>query len=243
VSEQYNTIKEIVFEMIHNTQGHVKYDELESKVLSHFPNSAFKRNHWSWYRNQCSKGRYAGEFSGVEKGNLSSLVPKKNKGPTLTVQKECGELNTIDITKKVLKVVDQVIQSALEYESTTGGTRKLGITGEVGEILACYHLGLRLCVDPRAAGFDAIDCEGKKVQIKTRRSETEGLPRDAGRIGTFSKHSFDYALLVLLDREYHVAEIWRAEYDDVSPLIEKQKRRNPNLSSFKKASKRVWRSY
>ena len=152
------------------------------------------------------------------------------------------KLKTVKITQEVLQVVEQVIQGALEYEKVTDQTHKMGITGEVGEVLSCYHLGLRLCVDPRAAGFDAIDSEGKKVQIKTRRSETDGLPNDAGTLGTFSKHPFDYALLVLLDRQYRVAEIWRAEYDDALPLIEKKKRRNPNLSLFKKASRRVWQS-
>ena len=241
MSEQYNTIKEIVFEMIRTTQGNVDYDELEKKVLAHFPDSAFKKSHWSWYSNQCSTGKYAGEFSKGEKENLSKTMHSKQKKRIPTAQKEeSDELETIEITEKVLQTVKQVIQSALEYERITGESHKLGITGEVGEILACYHLGLRLCVDPRSAGFDAVDSEGRKVQIKTRRSETDGLPKDAGRIGTFSKHSFDYALLVLLDRQYHVAEIWRAKYNDVSPLIEKQKRRNPNLSLFKKISKRIW---
>jgi len=241
MSKQYNTIKEIVFDMICRTQGNVNYDELEKKVLSQFPDSAFNKRHWSWYRNQCSTGKYAGEFSRGEKENLAKSVYRKHKERISTSQRgESDELKTIEITKEVLQVVEQVIQGALEYERITGETRKLGITGEVGEILACHHLGFRLCVDPRAAGFDAIDFEGRKVQIKTRRSETDGLPRDAGRIGTFSKHTFDYALLVLLDRQYHVAEIWRAEYDYILPLIEKQKRRNPNLSLFKKVSKRIW---
>lgn len=242
MTEQYSKIKEIVFETIHTTQGNVNYDELEKKVLSHFPDSAFKKSHWSWYKTQCKKGKYADEFSSIEKKNLSASVRAKQKIQTSTAQEESEELKTIKITKKVLQVVEQVIQSALEYEKITKEVRKVGITGEVGEVLACYHLGLRLCVDQRAAGYDAIDSDGKRVQIKTRRSETEGLPRDAGRLGTFSKHPFDYALLVLLDRHYRVAEIWRAEYDDVSLLIEKQKRRNPNLSLFKKASQRVWRS-
>ena len=242
MSEQFNTIKEIVFDVIHKNQGNVNFDELEKKVLLHFPDSAFKKSHWFWYRNQCSTGKYAGEFSKGEKENLSKSIHRKHKDLISTDQKaKPDEIKTIEITKVVLEIVEQVIQSALEYERITGDARKLGITGEVGEVFACYHLGLRLCIDPRAAGFDAVDFEGRKVQIKTRRSETDGLPSNAGRIGTFSKHTFDYALLVLLDRQYRVAEIWRAKYDDVLPLIEKQKRRNPNLSLFKKASERVWR--
>lgn len=240
MSEQYKTIKEIVFDMIRKTQGNFNYGELEKKVLSHFPDSAFKKSHWFWYRNQCSTGKYAGEFSKGEKENLSKSMHGKHKKRISTVQKEESDhLKTIEITEEIRQTVKRVIRSALEYERITGETRKLGITGEIGEILACYQLGLQLCVDPRAAGFDAVD-SGRKVQIKTRRSETDGLPRDAGRISTFSQHTFDYALLVLLDRQYCVAEIWRAEYHDILPLIEKQKRRDPNLSLFKKVSKRIW---
>jgi uncharacterized protein DUF6998 len=229
--EKHSTIKEIVFELIRKTQGKVIYQSLEQKVLEYFPDSKFKQSHWSWYRNQCIEGRYAHEFSKIVKDNLRRLShsKKENHSP-------------IEIDKKVIDAVHDVIKSALAYEKVTDNARRIGITGEVGEILACYHLGLRLCIDPRSAGFDAIDNKGKKVQIKTRRSETEGLPENAGRLGTFSKHPFDYALLVLLDREYQVAEIWKAKYKSVMPLIEKQKRRNPNLSEFKKLSQRIFRN-
>ncbi len=129
---------------------------------------------------------------------------------------------------------------ALEYEMLTGGNRKLGITAEVGEVLVCHQLGLRLVLDSRSEGFDAVDKDAKKVQIKTRRSEAEGLPRDAGRTGTFSKHPFNYALLALLSNRYELCEIWRANYRRLKPIIDKRKRRNPNLSSFKRVAEKVF---
>lgn len=127
----------------------------------------------------------------------------------------------------------------MEYEAATCGKRKLGITAEIEEVGACYQLGLRLVLDARSKGFDAIDKDGLLVQIKSRRSESEGLPRDVGRVGSFSKHRFDYALLVLLDHSYELCEIWRAGYEKIKPLIEKQKRRNPNLASFKRVAKKI----
>ena len=66
------------------------------------------------------------------------------------------------------------------------------------------------------------------------------MPSDAGRVGTFSEHPYDYALLVILDRKYQLAQIWRVAYDTIEPLIRKHKRRNPNLSSFKRAAKLIW---
>ncbi|MBE9483144.1 MAG: hypothetical protein IMY88_05630 [Chloroflexi bacterium] len=147
---------------------------------------------------------------------------------------------TIQVDNKLINIIKSAIDVALEYEAATNGKRKLGITGEVGEVLVCHQLGLRLVLDSRSEGFDAMDKDGLRVQIKTRRSETEGLPRDAGRTGIFSKHEFDYALLVLLDHEYELREIWQVDYNKLKPIIEKQKRRQPNLSSFKGVGEKIF---
>ncbi len=153
---------------------------------------------------------------------------------------ESDKLRTIPITKDLIRKVRSAIEAALVYEEATAGRRKLGITGEVGEILACHKFDLRLVLDSRAAGFDAIDKGGAQVQIKTRRSESEGLPRDAGRTSRFSKHAFEYALLVLLDRKYQLCEVWRASHERLKPLIDKNKRRSPNLASFKRVAEKVF---
>jgi len=233
------TIKSVVFDAIHRTQGTIQYPELEKEVLERFRQSAFQKSHWAWYRYQCTKGKYASQFNRMEKWNLSKpakvKLSKESKMP-LTA----SEPQTVPVTEEVLSGINKAIKGAIAYENAIGGVRKTGITAEVGEILACYHLKLRLCVDPRAQGYDAVDQNGRRVQIKTRRSESEGLPRDAGRIGTFSNHVFDYVVLVLLDHEYRLAEMWRANYRDIWPLVAKQKRRNPNLSTFKKAAERIW---
>ncbi len=147
---------------------------------------------------------------------------------------------TIRIDEKLIDKLKLAIRAELSYEKATNGKRKLGITGEVGEVLACKQLGLELVLDSRSQGFDAIDKNGLKVQIKTRRSESEGLPRDMGRTSRFSKHKFDYALLVLLDHNYQLCEIWRASYKKLKPIIEKQKRWDPSLSSFKRVGKKVF---
>ncbi len=132
------------------------------------------------------------------------------------------------------------MEKAVEYEAATGWKRKLGITAEVGEILACKQLGLKLLMDVRTKGYDAIDRNGKQVQIKTRRSESESSPKDTGRLGSFSGHPFDYALLVVLDRRYQLVEIWRAESKDLQPLIKSQKRRNPTLCAFKRKASKIF---
>ena len=147
---------------------------------------------------------------------------------------------TIKVNEKLINKLKLAIRTGLSYERETHGKRKLGITGEVGELLACKQLRLKLVLDSRSQGFDAIDRDGLHVQIKTRRSESEGLPRGEGRTSRFSKHNFDYALLVLLDHNYKLCEIWRADYNKLKPIIEKQRRRDPSLSRFKKVGERIF---
>ena len=153
-----------------------------------------------------------------------------------------NEQETIVIDNKIIRKINLAIDAALMYENITQGKRKLGITGEVGEILVCHQLGLQLVSDPRSEGFDALDKDGKQVQIKTRRSESEGLPRDVGRISRFSKHGFDYALLAILDKEYKLHEVWRASYEKLKPIIEKEQneRSGPKLSSFKSVGEKIF---
>ena len=149
---------------------------------------------------------------------------------------------TIKIDNKLINIIKSAISVALEYEAATNGRRKLGITGEVGEVLVCHQLRLRLVLDSRSEGFDAIDKDGLRVQIKTRRSESEGLPSNTGRTSRFSKHEFDYALLALLDHKYQLCEIWRADYNKLKPIIENQKRRSPSLSSFKNVGNPIFKN-
>lgn len=43
----FRTIKALVFDHVHRTKGLVDYEALTGLVLQHFPNSAWKRTHWS----------------------------------------------------------------------------------------------------------------------------------------------------------------------------------------------------
>ena len=167
----------------------------------------------------------------------SARVPLRESEPNPSNQMNSPD--TIKVDDALLGKVRSAIDGALAYERAVNGTRKLGITGEVGELLVCHCLGLRLVADPRSEGFDAVDRDGQRVEIKTRRSESDGLPSDVGRISRFSAHEFDYALLVLLTPHYEIAEVWRAEYAALKPIIDAQKRRNPNLASFKRVGRRI----
>ena len=50
---------------------------------------------------------------------------------------------TIEIDNKLINKIKSAIDIALEYEAATNGKRKLGITGEVGEVLVCHKIKLK----------------------------------------------------------------------------------------------------
>ena len=116
---------------------------------------------------------------------------------------------SIEITQSHIDLLLPVIEKATQYEEIIDHKRKLGITGEIGEVKACFRYGLKLVLDSQSAGYDAIDAEGLRVQIKTRRSELGKKLTNPTRLSSFSKHEFDYCLLLLLDNNYDIYEVWR----------------------------------
>ena len=151
-----------------------------------------------------------------------------------------AEADCLAITDSILETMTKAVEAELAYEQATNCGRKFGITGEVGEILVCRALGLNLVKDPRSEGFDAVDANGSRVQIKARRAESSEIPNDSGRLSRFSCHDCDYVLLGILSKEYQLVEIWKADYVRLKPIIEKHKRANPTIRQFKAIGARVY---
>lgn len=139
-----------------------------------------------------------------------------------------NQFKFIKISSAVDRTTKQAIRSAINYEKVTG--RKLGITGEIGEILVCKELGLKLLADSIASGIDAIDNKGKTYQIKARRGNSDN---SGARIGAFSKYKFDYAVLAILDHKYNIIELYKVTFKKIKPILQLYKKRNPPLRQFK----------
>lgn len=132
-------------------------------------------------------------------------------------------------------MVDKIIKIALEYETLTG--RKLGITGEIAEIIVCYKLKLKLLTNSLSPGYDAVDKKGNTFQIKSKRiAKTKGKK---GKIGSFSKHPFHYLITILFDKNYKIIGIYKTNYNKIMPIINKYKKRNPSIREVIKASKKI----
>ena len=149
-------------------------------------------------------------------------------------------IKTIAVSDAVMDAVASVVKAELVYQRATNCGRKFGVTGEVGEILVCRALDLRLVENPRSEGFDAVDAKGHCVQIKTRRGESGDVPKDGGRLSKFSAHECDYALLGILNIEYKLVAVWKADFAKLKPIILKHKRANPTIRQFKSIGFQVY---
>jgi hypothetical protein len=150
------------------------------------------------------------------------------------------ETKTLTVSDAIMDAVAKVIEAELVYQRATNCGRKFGITGEVGEILVCRALDLQMVENPRSEGFDAMDKKGRCVQIKTRRGESGDLPKDGGRLSRFSVHECDYALLGILNSEYELIAVWKADFVTLKPIILKHKRANPTIRQFKSIGVKVY---
>ena len=87
-------------------------------------------------------------------------------------------------------------------------------TGDVGEQLVVEYLGLKLLPNS-IKGYDAIDKDGNKYQIKTRRHINGNGSRQMGSLRDLNEKLFDYILATIIDEDYKLIELWKIPYDTV----------------------------
>jgi hypothetical protein len=147
------------------------------------------------------------------------------------------------MTEKIKTIIMAIKKNAKEYYSET--RKPLGVTGEIGEFETSEILGLKLA-PARQAGFDAIDKNGEKVQIKSRCVYDD--PKKSRRTGSMKiKKEWDYVLLSLLDESYDVYEIYKANRAEIEKEIKKpgskvrNERETLNTNQFKRIAKLIWK--
>ncbi|WP_434064576.1 DUF6998 domain-containing protein [Symbiopectobacterium purcellii] len=146
------------------------------------------------------------------------------------------------MSEEIEALLTTAIDLAAKYKKLTG--KPLGITGEVAEFYAAKLLNLKL-MGARSPGYDAIDSDYRKIQIKGR-----CLPdkfKVGHRVGSIRlEHQWDSVILVLMNEFFVVSEMWEADRPMVEAalLAPGSKSRNVrgalSVSKFKQISKRVW---
>ncbi|GAH31372.1 unnamed protein product, partial [marine sediment metagenome] len=77
-NDPYETIKELVFDIIRRTKGFTDYETVTAEVRKYFPQSKWKKTHWAWYKTQIRNGRFRDLFSEEVRANLA-LGKKKQQ--------------------------------------------------------------------------------------------------------------------------------------------------------------------
>ena len=141
-------------------------------------------------------------------------------------------------------VIEAAREAAKRYKELTG--KPLGITGEVGEVLAAQLLGCELA-DARQPGYDALGQDGRRIQIKSR-----CVPPDSKRgqrVGQIRfDHEWDTVALILMNEEFEPLEVWEAKRADVRHELMRpgSKSRNERgalgVAKFKSIAELQWKA-
>lgn len=145
------------------------------------------------------------------------------------------------MTEDTASRIAVLVEAARIQKLAVGGSR--GTTGPLGELYACEVLHLDRAAEGMR-GYDAKDIEGRRVQIKSRAPEKGDRVNPIGTVGRIVSWDFDYAVLVLLDGQYRLDEIWQASMGDLTTLQAKvtNPARGVRVGDFMRVGHRVHRA-
>ena len=141
------------------------------------------------------------------------------------------------------ELLDKVKSLAIEYRDSQ--QRPLGVTGEIAELEACRLLGL-VRASVRQPGFDAVHpVTDNKYQIKGRVISGAGAKGNIPGISKINRN-FDLVLLVVLDANYNVTDIYQASklavldaLDHLEANAGAKQRGQLSFSTFKRISEKL----
>jgi len=154
-------------------------------------------------------------------------------------------MNEAATVEQIASLIERAKIVAIEYYQLTG--KPLGVTGEIGEFEAARLLGLKLAI-ARESGYDAVDREGRRLQIKAR-SIPENKKLTGQRLGRIDLNKpWDAVLLVLMDNCFSVKAIYEAGRIAIATALQEpgSKARNERgalaIAKFKSIGKEIWKS-
>jgi hypothetical protein len=147
------------------------------------------------------------------------------------------------VSNEVEQLLEQACGLAVQYYRLTG--KPLGITGEIGEFLAAKYLRLQL-LDARSPGFDAVDADGRRIQIKAR-SIPGSKTLSGQRVGSIRlTHDWDDVVLVMMNEHFEPLSMYRAERSAIEQALTRPGSRARNergamaVVQFMKIGRKVW---
>lgn len=111
---------------------------------------------------------------------------------------------------ELLNCYTQILRALKER----GVIRTKNLVGDIAEGLVATKLGLMLA-DNSNAGYDAIDADGMRYQVKSRLPTEENPSTELGAIRNLEKREFDYLIGILLNAEFRTRHAVKVPYDTV----------------------------
>jgi len=116
-------------------------------------------------------------------------------------------MNQMRMDDEKSKIFRNMIKAMAEFRNTF--SRDID-TSFAAELYAAEQLGLTLNPSSKTKGFDGIDTNGKRYQIKYRAASTQNVD--------INNFDFDYIVLVNLDDNYKLRGMWLCEAEEVKKL-------------------------
>ncbi len=141
----------------------------------------------------------------------------------------------------ISKLMTEARKLAADYRRMTGKT--LPVSGEIARHDAAELLGLELVEG--VSGYDALDGDGLRIQIKGR-VIFEGQ-KSSPRVGQLKVGmEWDAVVLVVMDDAYEPVEICRLTHEDVAAAMDESSgsrrsgRGAMSVARFRKMGEQVW---
>jgi hypothetical protein len=122
-----------------------------------------------------------------------------------------------------------IIAEELKRLNENGIIRTKNLVGDLGEYYACKYMKLGQVANSVQSGYDAIDNENLRVQIKARR-----MPESQNKI-SFSSLEFDYCIFVEIDEYFKPIIFRKASKDKIIENLERTRQRL-NVSVYRNIS-------
>jgi len=112
-------------------------------------------------------------------------------------------------TKELLSLYSNILEELLCRKVVRTANNPVA---DYAEYLVADKMGLNLANNSNS-GYDAIDKDGVRYQIKSRRFNNHRQPRQLGVIRDIEKNNFDFLIAVLFDFNFNVVEAYKIPKD------------------------------
>lgn len=127
--------------------------------------------------------------------------------------------------QRLLKLYSELMEELRDRELIRSSNNPVA---DYAEKIAVEYMGLTR-VGKEERGYDAVDRNKRKYQIKGRRTTRHNGSRQLGVMRDLDQKLFDYLVAVIFDEDFSVNEIWKVPYRFVKENSRFSKHQNGHI--------------